>query len=161
MVFRVTTQRTVLVFLIRTVQSVEIVIPSAVMRCQAREEVVAEVGEVVRGTVTLAVGILELITQLQEGGTPERFAVRGLHGVAILLCGRDVKSVGLVRRVVAEAVLLLIEAHVVGGECLAVRIGIAEVAAQSDVASARPQLPVELEHGSHLLRLAMADLSRS
>lgn len=67
MVFRVTTQRTVLVFLIRTVQSVEIVIPSAVMRCQTREEVVAEVGEVVRGTVTLAVGILELITQLQEG----------------------------------------------------------------------------------------------
>lgn len=45
------------------------------MRCQTREEVVTEVGEVVRGTVALAVGILELITQLQEGGTPERLYV--------------------------------------------------------------------------------------
>ena len=115
LIFGVAAQRLVLIFGVGLVEQVQIAVPLAVLRCESAEEVFAQIGEIVCGTVALAVRILELITHLQERSLPQRFAVCSLYAVAVRLGRRHAVAVGLVGRVGERVVfhLYLIQMDVV------------------------------------------------
>ena len=116
LIFRVTAQRLVLIFGVGLVGQTEIAVPLAVLRSESAEEVFAQIGEIVCGTVALAVRILELIAHLQERSLPQRLAVCSLYAVAVRLGRRHVVAVCLVGRVGERVVLhlYLIQMDVVG-----------------------------------------------
>ena len=64
LIFRVAAQRLVLIFGVGLVEQIQVAVPLAVLRCERAKEVLAKVGEVVCGTVALAVRVLELIAHL-------------------------------------------------------------------------------------------------
>ena len=81
LIFRVAAQISVEVIGVRVGETVKIVVPRAVDWVDAREEVLAEIREVVSRAVALAVAVFKAVAQLQEGTAPQRLAVCSLQGV--------------------------------------------------------------------------------
>ena len=99
------------------------------------------------GLVALTVLVLELIAELQESGARNRFAVRNLSAI-IIVVGRccDI-LVAIQHGVAAQRVQYLVIAGFRLPVLVVVVVAVAEASAEGYVTSAVIQLPVELQRG--------------
>ena len=70
LVLRITAQRLVKIRLIRIVKPLQIVVPRTVSGRKAGKQAFSQIAEIVSGTVTPRVGIIEAVTELQKCSTP-------------------------------------------------------------------------------------------
>ena len=158
LIFRESAQIVVAIVLIGIAKPGEVGIPRAVERCGALGKVVAHVGEVVGRAVALRIRIGELIAELQEGSLPERFAVGCLQRVAVVACGREVESVGIVYGVLCRVQHRshLIECDVAGGKAFRFTLGDVGIGPERNVAPHGVEFPVQLQHAAEAFRVAVA-----
>ena len=92
-----------------TVQTIEYRTPIAIFRINASHVIltcrIAILPEVIGITFTLGIAILELVAELQEGTTCERFAIGSLNAVAVVLLWGYIITVCLIGRVAGEQLI--------------------------------------------------------
>ena len=156
LVLRIAAQRLFVVAVERIGEGVEIVVPRAVFRREGIEIVLAKIGEVVSRPLALVVAIFETIDKLQEGVLPQRLRIGQLHRVVPVLRRGEVVAVGLISGVLPQHVTQEEEMYIVGREGCILRICIAGLGDEGDVASRLAELAVDLQAASHRFRLAVA-----